>query len=83
MSQIGHFVCEEPYKIANAITLDATIDPAHAIWTNVAGDVNVTMLNGTARTFTLAASTGLNISFTKVNTSGTTIAAASMYALYR
>lgn len=83
MARNGNYVLEEPYRVANAVTLDATIAPTDAIWTNAAGDITVTMENGSDATFTLTASSGLNIAVTAVKTSGTTIDAGDLLALYR
>lgn len=83
MTQRGQYAVEEPYRKSSAVTYDATLPVTDAIWVNAAGNVNVTMEDGTDRVFTLAASTGLNIAITKVKTASTTIAAASIIALYR
>lgn len=84
MAQRGSYMIEEPYRSHSAVTLDATITPpADAIWTNLAGDVNVTLEDGVSRTYTLTASSGLNLGVVKVNTSGTTIAAASLTTMRR
>lgn len=83
MTQRGHYAVEEPYRKAAAVTYDATMALTDAIWVNAAGTVNVTMEDGTDCLFTFAAAGGLNIAITKVKTTSTTIAAASIIALRR
>lgn len=83
MAAYGSYAREEPYRTATAVTASdsTTFDPTDAIWVNGAGDVAVTMANGSAATFTLAASSGLNISVTQVLATGTT--ATGIKRLYR
>ena len=83
MAQSGTYSVEEPYRVATSCTpSDSTVlSPTDAIWVNVAGDVAVTMANGSNQTFTMAASSGLNISVTKVLSTGTT--ATGIKLMYR
>lgn len=84
MAQNGDYVVEEPYRKHSAVTLDSDISPpADAIWTNAAGDVSVTLPDGTSLVYTLTASSGLNLAATRINTSGTTIAASALRLLRR
>lgn len=84
MTQRGHYVVEEPYRKHAIVTLDAAITPpADAIWTNAAGDVSVTLEDGTTLVYSLTASSGLNLAVTMVNTSGTTISASALRILRR
>lgn len=84
MARKGDWVAGEPYKKAVAVTKsDATaLRLTEAVYVGGAGDLAVTMEDGSVVTFAgLAAGTGLELAVTKVMSTNTT--ATLIVALYR